>query len=210
MNPFNPVQTPTRSWRDEFYDRPNYEDNIGWQVAIVSSSGRVNPAASGSLGGVSVRINYPAYGEEEQFEEVVRPINTGSAGWLDGLQTGLAIGGLVPGIGEACDFLDAVVSACRGNWGDAAASAVAVAVPGVPAALLKGANLNNLQRVGAFVESSTRKGGRTGGISLQEIFVDSQTGQRVVRHTLTNDSGSLVESHFRRGYKPRNGDLDVP
>jgi RHS repeat-associated protein len=47
---------------------------------------------------------------------------------LDGIQVGLDGAGLVPGLGEPADVANALISAGRGNWGDAALSACA-AVP---------------------------------------------------------------------------------
>jgi len=49
---------------------------------------------------------------------------------LDGIQMALDMAGMVPILGAAPDLLNAAISACRGNWGDAALSLFA-AVPGV-------------------------------------------------------------------------------
>lgn len=47
---------------------------------------------------------------------------------LDGLQMALDVAGMYPGFGVVPDLLNACISACRGNWGDAAFSVLA-AVP---------------------------------------------------------------------------------
>ena len=49
---------------------------------------------------------------------------------LDGIQMVLDVAGLAPGVGAIPDLLNACVSACRGNWADAAFSLVA-AIPGI-------------------------------------------------------------------------------
>jgi RHS repeat-associated protein len=62
---------------------------------------------------------------------------------------------------------------------------------------------DNWENISAHVEKSTRTGGRKGGVSTQEIFRNKQTGEEIIRHTVTNDKGKLVEQHFRPDFKPR-------
>ena len=56
---------------------------------------------------------------------------------LDAFQTGLDIAGLVPGLGEAADLLNAGIHVARGNYGDAAVSLAAM-VPVLGAAATAG------------------------------------------------------------------------
>jgi RHS repeat-associated protein len=55
-------------------------------------------------------------------------------GWgtraLDGVQTGLTVGGLAPGIGEPLDLLNAGISALRGDWTGAGLNVLS-AIPGL-------------------------------------------------------------------------------
>ena len=47
-----------------------------------------------------------------------------------------------------------------------------------------------------------------GGVSEQIIYRNAQTGETIVRHRLTNASGTVLEDHFRPMYKPRVGEVD--
>jgi RHS repeat-associated protein len=62
------------------------------------------------------------------------------------------------------------------------------------------------KRVSAHTEESTRKGGRQGGASTQEVFENKKTGERVVKHTVVDDRGKVVDQHFRPEYKPGSGE----
>lgn len=89
-------------------------------------------AANGNTTGVVV--NQPAT-PEKSAEEANPPLETETVaeenegdGWLDGLQTGLDMAGLVPGLGIFPDLLNAGVSLCRGNYVEAGFSLFA-AIP---------------------------------------------------------------------------------
>lgn len=64
------------------------------------------------------------------------------------------------------------------------------------------------QEVSTHVEKSTRKGARRQGVSTQRIYKHKASGDTIVRHTVTNDSGRVVDDHYRPDYQPREGDLD--
>jgi RHS repeat-associated protein len=83
-----------------------------------------------------------------------KPSSSSNAeGWLNGLQTGLDIAGLVPGLGEVADLANAGISALRGDWVGASIS-VGQMVPvfGMVATggkwLDRAANLQRLRNVG--------------------------------------------------------------
>jgi hypothetical protein len=40
------------------------------------------------------------------------------------------------------------------------------------------------------------------------IYRNTQTGETIVRHRLTNANGRVLEDHFRPMYKPRVGEVD--
>lgn len=47
-----------------------------------------------------------------------------------------------------------------------------------------------------------------GGVSEQIIYRNTETGETLIRHRLTNARGKVLEDHFRRDYKPRIGEID--
>jgi hypothetical protein len=49
-----------------------------------------------------------------------------------------------------------------------------------------------------------------GGVSEQMFYRNTQTGETIVRHRLTDANGVVVEDHFRPMYKPRVGEVDQP
>lgn len=57
------------------------------------------------------------------------------------------------------------------------------------------ANPGNWRSAGAFVEPS-----RSGGVSIQEKFVNVHTGEHFWRHTVTNDRGDVVDGPHPRRY----------
>ncbi|NQW48219.1 MAG: hypothetical protein HQ464_10700 [Planctomycetes bacterium] len=70
------------------------------------------------------------------------------------------------------------------------------------------ANPNNWEVLSAHSERASRKGSRQHGSSTQTIYRNKDTGETIVRHTVTDDAGKVVDDHFRPHYKPRAGDLD--
>jgi hypothetical protein len=68
------------------------------------------------------------------------------------------------------------------------------------------ANPDKWQRVSAHTEKATRKGGRRHGASTQEIYRNTETGETLVKHTVTDDAGRVVDEHWRPNYKPRAGE----
>jgi hypothetical protein len=64
-------------------------------------------------------------------------------------------------------------------------------------------NPDRWERVSAHTEKAQRKGARRHGSSTQEIYQDKDTGETIVRHTVTDDSGKVVDDHFRPNFKPR-------
>jgi RHS repeat-associated protein len=62
-------------------------------------------------------------------------------------------------------------------------------------------------KVSAHPEPGSKRGAREQGVSVQEIFENRATGERVVRHRVYDDKGALVKSGYRPYYKPRPGDI---
>ncbi|MFS0554752.1 DNA/RNA non-specific endonuclease [Brevibacillus sp. 179-C9.3 HS] len=63
--------------------------------------------------------------EEQQQEEQKEEEKSGWGGFLDGLQLGLDLVGLIPGLGEIADLANAGISAARGDYAGAALSLAA-------------------------------------------------------------------------------------
>jgi RHS repeat-associated protein len=74
-------------------------------------------------------------------------------------------------------------------------------------ALMKDATENPKawRTVGAFVESAANRKAK-GGISLQTI-IENKTGDRLVRHTVFDKAGKVLDDHFRAFIKPY---IDLP
>jgi hypothetical protein len=61
--------------------------------------------------------------------------------------------------------------------------------------------------VSAHAERATRRGARKSGVSIQEIYRNTVSGQRRITHTVVNDAGRVVDGpHYRPFYKPRVGE----
>jgi len=69
-------------------------------------------------------------------------------------------------------------------------------------------NKGDWENISAHTEKATQKGARESGASVQEILENKKTGERVVRHTVTNNKGKVTDTHYRPNYKPRNGEVD--
>lgn len=67
------------------------------------------------------------------------------------------------------------------------------------------ANPSKWRSVSAHTEQATSHVAR-GGVSIQEIFENVETGERVVRHTVFTSSGRVIDEHLRPFYKPRVGE----
>ena len=70
------------------------------------------------------------------------------------------------------------------------------------------ANPNNWEAISAHSEKASRKGARQHGASTQTIYRHRDTGETIIRHTVIDDVGKVVDDHFRPHYKPRVGDLN--
>ncbi len=68
------------------------------------------------------------------------------------------------------------------------------------------ANPHRWEAISAHTEKATRKGARRHGVSIQTVYRRMDTGETVVRHQVIDDSGRVVEDHFRPHYTPRAGD----
>lgn len=83
---------------------------------------------TGKIVGEAGAANVPAGGANP----AVRPETAAEAGLgqrvLDGVQTGLDVAGLIPGVGEGADLVNAGISALRGDWVGAGLS-LASAIP---------------------------------------------------------------------------------
>jgi RHS repeat-associated protein len=67
-------------------------------------------------------------------------------------------------------------------------------------------NPENWKVVGSFTEAATSRKAK-GGLSIQTI-IENESGDRLVRHTVLDKSGRIVEDHYRPMFKPR--DVDRP
>jgi hypothetical protein len=47
-----------------------------------------------------------------------------------------------------------------------------------------------------------------GGVSEQIIYRNTETGETLVRHRVTDAKGRVRDDHFRPYYKPRVGEVD--
>ncbi len=65
-------------------------------------------------------------------------------------------------------------------------------------------NPGNWRTVGSFTEAATNKKAR-GGVSIQTIL-ENEAGDRVVRHTVRDKAGNVIDDHYRPIYKPRDVD----
>ena len=65
---------------------------------------------------------------------------------------------------------------------------------------------NNWKAVGSFTEAAINKKAK-GGVSIQTIMENAE-GDRVVRHTVRDKAGDVIEDHYRPMYKAR--DVDRP
>ena len=74
---------------------------------------------------------------EQQLQEKLDFQQKLDEGALDWIQTGLDVGGLIPGLGEALDAVNALISLARGNPLEAVLSAISM-VPGAGDAVGKG------------------------------------------------------------------------
>lgn len=92
--------------------------------------------------------------DDETLDNLDEEIDTDLTGEdiLDGIQMALDVAGMIPLVGAAPDLINAGISACRGNWDDAALSLLA-AVPGVGDVAGAGKIVKN----GVKIASKTKK-----------------------------------------------------
>jgi hypothetical protein len=64
-------------------------------------------------------------------------------------------------------------------------------------------NPGNWESVASHVEKATRRGARQGGVSTQTLYRNRITGETLWQHTVTNDRGRIVDSHWRPYFQPR-------
>lgn len=93
------------------------------------------PTATNANGNTTGRIVGQPPVSEKSAEEANQPVTPETSeeesegeGWLDGLQAGLDVAGLAPGVGAAADVLNAGISLFRGNYAEATFSLFA-AIP---------------------------------------------------------------------------------
>ena len=67
-------------------------------------------------------------------------------------------------------------------------------------------NPANWKIIGSFTEAAPGRKAK-GGLSIQTIL-ENESGDRVVRHTILDRSGRVIEDHHRPMFKPR--DVDRP
>lgn len=119
--------------------------------------------------------------------------------------TVLNVAAFVNGVSEATQ-VNALGRAIDDGDAGAAAGALAGALPvgklGKGGALIRDAldNPGNWKVVGAFAEAATNRRAR-GGVSIQTI-VQNADGDQLVRHTVVNRAGDVIDDHFRPMFKP--------
>ena len=93
-----------------------------------------------------------------------------------------------------------------GGYGRAARAGVEQAGKAAVGRLIKDAtdNPGNWKTVGAFTEPAMNQKAR-GGTSIQAIL-ENQDGDRLVRHTVVDRNGRVIDDHFRPMYKSRDVD----
>lgn len=102
----------------------------------------------------------------------------------------------VNALGRAIDDGDAVATV------GALAGALPVGKLGKGSALIRDAldNPSNWKTVGSFAEAATNRRAR-GGVSIQTI-VENADGDRLVRHTVVDRAGKVIDDHLRPIFKP--------
>lgn len=65
-------------------------------------------------------------------------------------------------------------------------------------------NPSNWKVVGSFTEQATGRKAK-GGVSIQTV-VENENGDRLVRHTVLDKDGKVIEDHYRPMFKPRDVD----
>jgi hypothetical protein len=58
------------------------------------------------------------------------------------------------------------------------------------------ANPKNWQKMRTTIVKSTKRGNK-GGKSIEEVLVNKKTGETIVRHTLEDKSGKVIDQHYR-------------
>jgi hypothetical protein len=69
------------------------------------------------------------------------------------------------------------------------------------------ANPEQWQPISVHTDKASRKGARRQGVSTQTIYRHRVSKETLVRHTVIDDRGQIVDDHFRPDYKPRWDDL---
>ena len=123
------------------------------------------------------------------------------AGWvrqrLDQIQLALDLAGLTPGIGNAADFLNGVISLLRGRWGEAGLNFAAM-LPG----LGQGVTLGKLGAKGAALA------GVVGGIGkFGDEAAEIVTGYGRYVRRVDNYKHALDPNHVRAAAKEKAGEI---
>jgi hypothetical protein len=69
------------------------------------------------------------------------------------------------------------------------------------------ANPESWEVISVHTEKAGRKGARRHGLSTQTVYRHRVTGEFLVRHTVIDDHGRIVDDHFRPHYRPRKEEL---
>jgi len=122
------------------------------------------------------------------------------------LNTGAALnaGFEASGVNAAASAGDAIGSGRLGEGGVGLALSIGPMRPGKAALslLIKDAvdNPGNWRTVGRFIEDAVNKRAR-GGVSVQQV-IENAAGERLVRHTVLDKTGKVIDDHFRPMLKP--------
>ncbi|WP_258096789.1 toxin TcdB middle/N-terminal domain-containing protein [Salinibacter sp. 10B] len=132
--------------------------------------------------------------EDTWMPRVDRPPEYDKGEALDDLQTFLDVVGLVPGLGEPADALNALVSLSRGNYGDAALSGAAM----IPFAgwFGTGAKFGKKAGVDDAVAKAIKESGEEGGGKAVKEGLEEGSGKAVREGT---EAGSDVRRAGKKG-----------
>lgn len=126
---------------------------------------------------------------------------------LDGLQMALDVAGMFPGLGAIPDLLNACISACRGNWGDAGLSLFA-AIPGIGDA----AGAAKLMKNGAKIAKTAKKIGKVTSKLDGDVATIAYKETRLTHDKIIEkgkENGKVLKFEKRVEYKATgtNGEL---
>lgn len=158
--------------------------------------------ANGNTTGKVVGEQAPAGVPAAEANPAVQPETDAEAAFhekvLDGVQIGLDVVGLIPGVGEIADGTNAVISAFRGDWVGAGLSVAAM----IPFAGWFATGAKGIKRGAHAVEAGTKIVERAGKEVLEEGL--ERAGKEVVEEGLEHAGKEAVEEGAEQAGKHGN------